>query len=161
LESRVSNYGFAKSRKIQIHRIMEDLSHRSRWRRGFRNSKIGVSGGEEPFCCGSRKSQNPEERKEKFPKTLKENSHGPNRVSGFRESRDRVASQHNSRNREERKYESRVPSISQRIRVTEAERGGQASGKFPKDLRSHQKGKFWKLENHKGRGTSVGRSLKF
>jgi hypothetical protein len=83
LESRVSNSRFAKSQKIQSHRIMEDLSHRSRWRRGFRNSEIGVSGGEEPFCCGSRKSRNPEEWKEKFPKTLKDNSRGPNRVLGF------------------------------------------------------------------------------
>jgi hypothetical protein len=38
-----------------------------------------------------------------FPETLKDNSSGPNRVSGLRESRDRVACQRNSRNRKREK----------------------------------------------------------
>jgi hypothetical protein len=67
---------------------------------------------------------------------------GSNRVSGFRESRDRVACQRNSRNREERKAESRVPSTSRRIHVMEAERGGRASESPERPSISPKRGNF-------------------
>jgi hypothetical protein len=60
----------------------------------------------------------PKSERKKIPETLKDNSHGPNRVLGFWESRDKVACQRNSRNCEKEKYERWVLSINRRIRAT-------------------------------------------
>jgi hypothetical protein len=82
------------------------------------------------------------------------------RVSGFRESRGRVAWSHNSRNREKEKAERWVLSICQRVRATEVKGVVKLRGKSRKTFDLAKGGKFQKPGNHKGRGTSVGRSLK-
>jgi hypothetical protein len=59
------------------------------------------------------------------------------------------------------KAERWVLSINRRIRVTEVKGVVKLRGKSRKTIDLAKKGKFQKPGNHKGRGTSVGRSLKF
>jgi hypothetical protein len=63
---------------------------------------------------------------------------------GFRGSGSQETELHVNATPEIAKRKSRkwVPSTSRRIRVTEAERGGRASAKVPKDHRSRQKGEI-------------------
>jgi hypothetical protein len=71
------------------------------------------------------------------------------RVSGFRESKGRVAWSHNSRNREKEKSERWVLRIFQRVCATEVKGVVKLRGKSRRTFDLAKGGKFQKPGNHK------------